>query len=117
MTDMIGERASKLGKVKQVILAKSLTLFVGFVCIGFAYLSTLLKGGVIEVVLSIGAIIAGPVYAVFMMGVFFPLIEEISALGRSPHLSIIYPSFSWSFVRCRSVYLVLHRKKHLPRTN
>ncbi|CAG5078093.1 Oidioi.mRNA.OKI2018_I69.PAR.g8898.t1.cds [Oikopleura dioica] len=80
MTDMIGERASKLGKVKQVILAKSLTLFVGFVCIGFAYLSTLLKGGVIEVVLSIGAIIAGPVYAVFMMGVFFPLIEEISAL-------------------------------------
>ena len=83
MTDMIGERASKLGKVKQVILAKSLTLFVGFVCIGSAYLSTLLKGGVIEVVLSIGAIIAGPVYAVFMMGVFFPLIEEISALGKS----------------------------------
>ncbi|CBY33616.1 unnamed protein product [Oikopleura dioica] len=79
MTDVIGQRALKLGKVKQVLLAKSLTILTGFVCIGFAYLSTLLKGGVIEVVLSIGGIIAGPIYAIFMMGVFFPLIEEISA--------------------------------------
>ncbi|CBY13367.1 unnamed protein product [Oikopleura dioica] len=77
ISDFLYHWTNKLSEKKQLIICKSLVLFLGGCCIGFAYMAASLRGGILEAALAIPAIVGGPTWGVFMLAVLFPFVEFI----------------------------------------
>jgi len=98
VSDFLYHWTNKLSEKKQLIICKSLVLFLGGCCIGFAYMAASLRGGILEAALAIPAIVGGPTWGVFMLAVFFPFVEFIGVSGKEKRYSI-EQSLKWACLR------------------
>ena len=83
VSDFLFRWTDKLSENKQLIVCKSIVLILGGCCIGFAYMAASLRGGILEAALAIPAIVGGPTWGVFMLGVLFPFVEVIGVSGKN----------------------------------
>ena len=58
---------------------KVLTVIFGLLCVAFAYMADSLEG-IFQSALSLSGLLAGPVFAIFLLGFFNPYTETIGVL-------------------------------------
>ncbi|KAM3909901.1 sodium-dependent multivitamin transporter isoform 1-T3 [Leptodactylus fuscus] len=79
MEDLIKPHYPSLTESRATLLSKCLALMYGLLCLGMAYLSSLM-GSVLQAALSIFGIVGGPLLGVFCLGFFFPFTNSIGAV-------------------------------------
>ena len=79
VNDFLQPYTKKMSERRQLLICKILVVVIGVVCIGFAYMAGTLQGGILEAALSIGGIVGGATFAVFVLGTCVPFSESIGA--------------------------------------
>ncbi|KAM9317207.1 sodium-dependent multivitamin transporter [Gastrophryne carolinensis] len=80
MEDLIKPYFPSLTEARATLLSKFLALGYGLLCLGMAYLSSLM-GSVLQAALSIFGIVGGPLLGLFSLGFFFPFTNSIGAIS------------------------------------
>ncbi|KAM4695208.1 sodium-dependent multivitamin transporter [Discoglossus pictus] len=80
MQDLIKPYFPSLTEARATLLSKFLALGYGLLCLGMAYLSSLM-GSVLQAALSIFGMVGGPLLGVFCLGFFFPFTNSIGAIS------------------------------------
>ncbi|XP_068136034.1 sodium-dependent multivitamin transporter isoform X2 [Hyperolius riggenbachi] len=80
MEDLIKPHFPNLSESQATLLSKFLALGYGLVCLGMAYISSLM-GSVLQAALSIFGIVGGPLLGLFSLGFFFPFTNSIGAIS------------------------------------
>uniref|UniRef100_A0A4W3HTK1 Sodium-dependent multivitamin transporter n=1 Tax=Callorhinchus milii TaxID=7868 RepID=A0A4W3HTK1_CALMI len=71
MADIIRPQFPDMTESQATLVSKSLALGYGLLCIGMAYIASLM-GSVLQAALSIFGIVGGPLLGIFCLGMFFP---------------------------------------------
>ncbi|XP_073529881.1 sodium-dependent multivitamin transporter isoform X2 [Phyllobates terribilis] len=79
MEDLIKPHFPNITESRATLLSKCLALMYGLLCLGMAYLSSLM-GSVLQAALSIFGIVGGPLLGIFSLGFFFPFTNSIGAV-------------------------------------
>ncbi|XP_056419650.1 sodium-dependent multivitamin transporter isoform X2 [Hyla sarda] len=79
MEDLIKPYYPNLTESRATLLSKCLALTYGLLCLGMAYISSLM-GSVLQAALSIFGIVGGPLLGIFCLGFFFPFTNSIGAV-------------------------------------
>ncbi|KAM8954193.1 sodium-dependent multivitamin transporter isoform 2-T2 [Pelodytes ibericus] len=79
MEDLIKPHFPNLTESRATLLSKCLALGYGLVCLGMAYISSLM-GSVLQAALSIFGMVGGPLLGLFCLGLFFPFTNSIGAI-------------------------------------
>ncbi|XP_069829326.1 sodium-dependent multivitamin transporter isoform X2 [Dendropsophus ebraccatus] len=79
MEDLIKPYYPGLTESRATLLSKGLALTYGLLCLGMAYISSLM-GSVLQAALSIFGIVGGPLLGIFCLGFFFPFTNSIGAV-------------------------------------
>ncbi|KAI4882119.1 hypothetical protein NFI96_010745 [Prochilodus magdalenae] len=79
MEDLIKPYFPDMTEARATLLSKGLALGYGLVCLGMAYIASLM-GSVLQAALSIFGIVGGPLLGLFCLGMFFPWANSIGAL-------------------------------------
>lgn len=79
MEDLIKPHFPNLTESRATLLSKLLALMYGLLCLGMAYVSSLM-GSVLQAALSIFGIVGGPLLGIFCLGFFFPFTNSIGAV-------------------------------------
>ncbi|KAG8431284.1 hypothetical protein GDO86_019120 [Hymenochirus boettgeri] len=79
MQDLIKPHFPNLSESKATLLSKVLALGYGLLCLGMAYISSLM-GSVLQAALSIFGMVGGPLLGLFCLGFFFPFTNSIGAI-------------------------------------
>ncbi|CAI9574473.1 unnamed protein product [Staurois parvus] len=80
MEDLIKPHFPGLTESRATLMSKGLALGYGFLCLGMAYVSSLM-GSVLQAALSIFGIVGGPLLGLFSLGFFFPFTNAIGAIS------------------------------------
>ncbi|MEE6473551.1 hypothetical protein FKM82_010076 [Ascaphus truei] len=80
MEDLIKPHFPGLTEARATLLSKFLALGYGILCLGMAYISSLM-GSVLQAALSIFGMVGGPLLGVFCLGFFFPFTNSIGAIS------------------------------------
>ncbi|XP_075057167.1 sodium-dependent multivitamin transporter isoform X2 [Mixophyes fleayi] len=80
MEDLIKPHFPNLRESRATLLCKGLALGYGLLCLGMAYISSLM-GSVLQAALSIFGIVGGPLLGLFSLGFFFPFTNPIGAIS------------------------------------
>ncbi|CAH2245431.1 sodium-dependent multivitamin transporter [Pelobates cultripes] len=80
MEDFIKPHFPHLSESRATMLSKVLALGYGLLCLGMAYISSLM-GSVLQAALSIFGMIGGPLLGLFCLGIFFPFTNSIGAIS------------------------------------
>ncbi|KAG9465827.1 hypothetical protein GDO78_017679 [Eleutherodactylus coqui] len=79
MEDLIKPHFPNLTESRATLISKGLALKYGLLCLGMAYISSLM-GPVLQAALSIFGIVGGPLLGIFCLGFFFPFTNSIGAI-------------------------------------
>ncbi|XP_072000096.1 sodium-dependent multivitamin transporter [Engystomops pustulosus] len=80
MEDLIKPHFPNLTEARATLLSKCLAMMYGLLCLGMAYISSLM-GSVLQAALSIFGIVGGPLLGVFCLGFFFPFTNSTGAVS------------------------------------
>ncbi|XP_040204134.1 sodium-dependent multivitamin transporter isoform X1 [Rana temporaria] len=80
MEDLIKPHFPGLTESRATLLSKGLAFGYGILCLGMAYVSSLM-GSVLQAALSIFGIVGGPLLGLFSLGLFFPFTNAIGAIS------------------------------------
>ncbi|XP_038659839.1 sodium-dependent multivitamin transporter-like [Scyliorhinus canicula] len=80
MTDLIRPHYPHMTEARATLISKSLALGYGLLCLGMAYIASLM-GSVLQAALSIFGMIGGPLLGVFCLGMFFPMANSTGAIS------------------------------------
>ncbi|KAM4771951.1 sodium-dependent multivitamin transporter [Rhinophrynus dorsalis] len=80
MEDLIKPHFPGLSESQATLFSKCLALGYGLLCLGMAYISSLM-GSVLQAALSIFGIVGGPLLGIFCLGFFFPFTNSIGAIS------------------------------------
>ncbi|KAE8605598.1 hypothetical protein XENTR_v10015220 [Xenopus tropicalis] len=80
MQDLIKPHFPSLTESQATWLSKGLALGYGLLCLGMAYISSLM-GSVLQAALSIFGMVGGPLLGLFCLGFFFPFTNSIGAMS------------------------------------
>uniref|UniRef100_A0A8D2ZHR1 Sodium-dependent multivitamin transporter n=1 Tax=Scophthalmus maximus TaxID=52904 RepID=A0A8D2ZHR1_SCOMX len=79
MEDLIKPHFPNMTEAKATLLSKGLALAYGLVCLGMAYVASLM-GSVLQAAFSIFGMVGGPLLGLFCLGMFFPWANSIGAV-------------------------------------
>ncbi|XP_066561243.1 solute carrier family 5 member 6a [Amia ocellicauda] len=79
LEDLIKPYFPDMPESRATLLSKGLALGYGLVCLGMAYIASLM-GSVLQAALSIFGMVGGPLLGVFCLGMFFPWANSTGAL-------------------------------------
>ncbi|XP_040282995.1 sodium-dependent multivitamin transporter-like isoform X1 [Bufo bufo] len=79
MEDLVKPYFPNLTESRATLLSKCLAMMYGLLCLGMAYVSSLM-GSVLQAALSIFGIVGGPLLGIFSLGFFFPFTNSIGAV-------------------------------------
>ncbi|KAL1783106.1 sodium-dependent multivitamin transporter [Sigmodon hispidus] len=79
MEDLIQPWFPELTETRAIMLSRSLAFAYGLICLGMAYISSLL-GSVLQAALSIFGMVGGPLLGLFCLGMFFPCANPPGAI-------------------------------------
>ncbi|XP_062324404.1 solute carrier family 5 member 6a [Osmerus eperlanus] len=79
MEDLIKPHFPAMTEARATLLSKGLALGYGLVCLGMAYLASLM-GSVLQAALSIFGMVGGPLLGLFCLGMFFPWANPTGAV-------------------------------------
>ncbi|XP_030054506.1 sodium-dependent multivitamin transporter [Microcaecilia unicolor] len=79
MTDLIKPYFPGITEARATLLSKLLALGYGLLCLGMAYISSLM-GSVLQAALSIFGMVGGPLLGLFCLGMFFPFANSVGAI-------------------------------------
>lgn len=80
MADLIKPHYPDMTESRAALISKSLALGYGLLCLGMAYIASLM-GSVLQAALSIFGMIGGPLLGVFCLGMFFPMANSAGAIS------------------------------------
>ncbi|XP_053566980.1 sodium-dependent multivitamin transporter [Bombina bombina] len=80
MEDLIKPHFPNLTEARATLLSKCLALAYGLLCLGMAYISSLM-GSVLQAALSIFGMVGGPLLGIFCLGFFFPFTNSAGAIS------------------------------------
>ncbi|XP_067838507.1 solute carrier family 5 member 6a [Heptranchias perlo] len=80
MTDLIKPHYPHMTESRATLISKSLALGYGLLCLGMAYIASLM-GSVLQAALSIFGMIGGPLLGIFCLGMFFPWANSTGAIS------------------------------------
>ncbi|XP_029452124.1 sodium-dependent multivitamin transporter isoform X2 [Rhinatrema bivittatum] len=79
MADLIKPYFPGITEARATLLSKLLALGYGLLCLGMAYISSLM-GSVLQAALSIFGMVGGPLLGLFCLGMFFPFANSTGAI-------------------------------------
>ncbi|KYO39274.1 sodium-dependent multivitamin transporter isoform X2 [Alligator mississippiensis] len=79
MEDLIRPHFPSLRESQATLLSKVLAFSYGLVCLGMAYISSMM-GSVLQAAISIFGMVGGPLLGVFCLGMFFPCANSLGAI-------------------------------------
>ncbi|KAM6432733.1 LOW QUALITY PROTEIN: sodium-dependent multivitamin transporter [Rhynochetos jubatus] len=79
MEDLVRPRCPGLSESRATLLSKLLALGYGLLCLGMAYVSSML-GPVLQAAISIFGMVGGPLLGLFCLGMFFPCANPTGAV-------------------------------------
>ncbi|XP_053919141.1 sodium-dependent multivitamin transporter isoform X2 [Cuculus canorus] len=80
MEDLVRPRCPGLSESRATMLSKLLALCYGLLCLGMAYISSML-GPVLQAAISIFGMVGGPLLGLFCLGMFFPCANSTGAVA------------------------------------
>ncbi|XP_062478629.1 sodium-dependent multivitamin transporter [Pezoporus occidentalis] len=79
MEDLVRPHCPRLSEAQATLLSKLLALGYGLLCLGMAYVSSML-GPVLQAAISIFGMVGGPLLGLFCLGMFFPCANPTGAV-------------------------------------
>ncbi|XP_069461683.1 sodium-dependent multivitamin transporter [Ambystoma mexicanum] len=80
MEDLVKPHFPNLSESRATMLSKVVALLYGLLCIGMAYISSIM-GSVLQAALSIFGMVGGPLLGLFCLGMFFPCANSTGAIS------------------------------------
>ncbi|XP_078416690.1 solute carrier family 5 member 6a [Cetorhinus maximus] len=80
MTDLVKPHYPHMTEARATLISKSLALGYGLLCLGMAYIASLM-GSVLQAALSIFGMVGGPLLGIFCLGMFFPMANSTGAIS------------------------------------
>ncbi|XP_051876564.1 solute carrier family 5 member 6a [Pristis pectinata] len=80
MADLIKPYYPDMTESQATLISKCLALGYGLLCLGMAYIASLM-GSVLQAALSIFGMIGGPLLGTFCLGMFFPMANSVGAIS------------------------------------